>query len=80
MEHKIETITPNRVYVVYYTDDFDFDSVLSEYTKIKAGLPEGSELFVLPKDMKMVELSVEELISLRNYIDDCISKMSSNIE
>ena len=80
MEHKLETITPNRVYVIYYSDDFDYDNLLSEYTQIKTLLPEGSELLVLPKGMTMAELSAEELISLRDYIDDCISKMPSNIE
>ena len=80
-DYKIETVTPEKVYVLHYEKGIvEYEDMLNNYNTLRDALPERSHLIFLPKEMDLKEMDIEEIIWLRDYLDDYIKNLPVNIE
>ena len=81
MDKNIETVTPNKLYVMHIDEDgFDSDDIVSNYAAVKSKLPEGSELLFIRKGLDLKEMPLDEAIGLRDFLDDYINNLPKNLE
>lgn len=80
-DYKIETVTPNKLYVLKYEEGaFDYDDIGDTYVRLKESLPEGSSLIFIPGDMDLEEMDIEEVIGLRDYLTNYLDNLPVNKE
>lgn len=71
---KVEVVTPNKVYVLYYDPnciECEFEDLVDQLRFI---IPDDANCIFLPKTLEFKELDVDELKLIKKTIDDTLSE------